>query len=55
MCARQDKYQKDLAAHLKMTGTYLSKQLHDNNPKHLSRMAEFFGTSVSEFVKAGEE
>lgn len=54
MCAMHEKQQKEVAAYLGITNVYLSKMLGENNPRFLSKMADFFGVNVSEFVKAGE-
>ena len=54
MCAQHDKTQVELAQSLGFTNVWLSRQLEHNNPRHISKMAAFFGVSVSDFVKAGE-
>lgn len=45
---------KDLSAHIGVTRVWLSKKLAENNPKYLQSMAEFYGVTVSEFIKRGE-
>lgn len=55
MCAKHEKQQKDLASYLCITNAYLSKLLGENNPRLISKMAMFFNSNVSDFVKAGED
>lgn len=52
--AMSETSERDLAESLGITRTWLWKLLKENNPKHLSKMAMFYGVSVSEFVKRGE-
>jgi plasmid maintenance system antidote protein VapI len=54
MCADREIQQKDLAAHLNITNVYLSKLLHENNPRFISKMAMYFDMNVSNFVREGE-
>lgn len=46
--------QQELARHLGVTGVWLSRIMRDNSPRHLGKMADFYGITVSEFVKRGE-
>ena len=47
-CAMQEKRKQDLAASLKITRTWLYMKLKDNDPKYISKIAEFFGITVGE-------
>lgn len=53
-CAKSGKTQNDLAAHLKITGVWLRRMMKDNSPRYISKMSDFFGITVSEFIKHGE-
>ena len=43
-----------LAQHLSITTVWLWNLLKDNSPRHVQKMAEFYGVTVSEFIKRGE-
>jgi hypothetical protein len=55
MCAQHDKSQVELASHLGFTNVWLSRQLEQNNPRHIRKIAMFFGVNVSDLIKAGEQ
>jgi hypothetical protein len=46
--------QVQLAEYLKFTQPWLGKMLKDNNPKHIAKMAEFYGVDTSAFIARGE-
>ncbi len=52
--AMSETSERDLAESLGITRTWLWKLLKENNPKHIEKMADFYGISVSEFIKRGE-
>lgn len=52
--AMTDTTVNDLADSLGITRVWLWKKLSENNPKYISKMAVFYGVSVSEFIKRGE-
>lgn len=57
MCIKTGSKQKDLAQELGITHQYLLKIMRDNRfvkDNRLQEMADFFGVSVSQFVKEGE-
>lgn len=45
---------KDLATHLSITSVWLWNLLKDNSARHVQGMAEFYGVTVSDFIKRGE-
>jgi hypothetical protein len=47
--------QVQLAEYLKFTQPWLGKMLKDNNPKHIAKMAEFYGVDTSAFIARGEQ
>ena len=52
-CAMQGKRKQDLAASLKITRTWLYVKLKDNDPKYISKIADFFDITVGELINRG--
>lgn len=53
--AMKETTQYHLAQYLKVTLPWLGKLLKNNSPKHVEKMADFYGITTSEFIARGEQ
>ena len=53
-CAMQGKRKQDLASSIGVTRVWLWTKLRDNDPKYISKIADFFGITVGELINRGK-
>ena len=53
-CAMQGKRKQDLALSIGVTRVWLWTKLRDNDPKYISKIADFFGITVGELINRGK-
>lgn len=53
MCILQDKKESDVADSLGVTRVWLWRELKNNSPKYISKLANHFNITVAEFINKG--